>query len=231
MAFRDRGFSTPIYEENSIEEKKFIIIACEGAETEYQYFTLIKNELNLKATVKMEIFERDEANRNSSAPTQVVKTLQSISKEKLHEIKIKNLSEDAFDIYWAVVDRETQESKKVNLLKAKEICENEGYNLALTNPSFEFWLMLHIVDISTYNKEELLANKKITSKKCYLEKELSNILGSYSKVNIKKEDFITLEKLKHACMQEKFFENEVDSIINNLGSNLGTLIEDIVELN
>lgn len=227
MGFQDRGFDTTIYKEESKEENKFVIIACEGAETEYQYFHLIKSKLELKATVKMEIIKRSEDEKNSSAPTKVVETLQNISKEKLQDIKIKNLSEDSFDIYWIVVDREKQESKKINLEKAIATCKEESYNIALSNPSFEFWLLLHVVDINTYDREQLFENKK-ESKKRYLEKELSKVLKGYNKVKIKEVDFISNEKIKKALNQEKVFENDLEKIIDNLGSNVGSLINEIL---
>jgi len=41
MGFENRNFSTPIEIEESFEENKFIIIACEGKSTEPQYFNYI----------------------------------------------------------------------------------------------------------------------------------------------------------------------------------------------
>jgi tRNA 2-selenouridine synthase SelU len=46
--FKERGFETTTYIEESIEEKKLVLIACEGAVTEYQYFNVIKDKLTLK---------------------------------------------------------------------------------------------------------------------------------------------------------------------------------------
>ena len=127
MAFKDRSFEESAYGEKSKEENKFIIIACEGANTEHQYFNFIKDNLNLKITTKIETIPRDEENKNSSAPTKVVETLQNLTREKLQKIKEENDVEEGFDIFWIVVDREPQESKKVNLQKAIEICKKENY--------------------------------------------------------------------------------------------------------
>jgi len=72
----------------------------------------IKDNLETKINIKMEILQRDEDKQNSSSPTQVTKTIQSLTQEKLKEIKEKNLSLDSFDIYWIVIDRETKKIKK-----------------------------------------------------------------------------------------------------------------------
>ena len=53
--------------------------------------------------------------KNSSAPTKVVKTITNVieDKEKLIKIKSKHsLFDDSYDIFWIVIDREKQESKK-----------------------------------------------------------------------------------------------------------------------
>ncbi len=227
--FKERGFDTTTYIEGSIEEKKLVLIACEGAETEYQYFNVIKDKLTLKQLVHVELIERDDENKNSSAPTKVVESIQHfIDNGKLETVKSNNHFDEGFDIFWIVVDRETQPNKKVNLQQAISICKEKEYCVALTNPSFEFWLLLHF-DISQYDKKYLFENKKVTKKKRFLEKELSRLVGGYNKSNIK-EEFVTEENIKRALGQEKFFENDLEKIIDNLGSNVGNLINEILEL-
>ena len=48
----------------------------------------------------------------------------------------------------------------------------------MTNPLFEFWLLLHVDDINKYNTETLFINDWDTPSKNrrYIDKELSNIL-------------------------------------------------------
>ena len=193
----------------------------------------IKDNLETKINIKMEILQRDEDKQNSSSPTQVTKTIQSLTQEKLKEIKEKNISLDSFDIYWIVIDRETQESKIRNLEKALEICRDENYNVALSNPNFEFWLLLHLEDIKQYNIEDLSKNKKPSKKaKRFIEKELSQRLeGGYSKKsNNFNTDIITIENIKLALEQERLFANSIEEIKNNLGSNIGRLIEEILNI-
>lgn len=229
---KNSSFDKPIFQANSVEVKKLIIIAFEGAKTEYRYFFHLKTHLkiNLKSFVKIELLERDEDNKNSSAPTKVVKTITNVieDKEKLIKIKSKHsIFDDSYDIFWIVIDREKQESKKVNLLKAIEICKENNIKISLVNPSFEFWLLLHF-DISGYSKDDLFENKKNGNKR-FLEKAVGEKIGSYSKSNFRT-DFITSESITLAIKQEEQFENELEKIIDNLGSNVGSLIKEVSDI-
>ena len=233
---KNSSFNEPIFQASSVEVKKLIIIAFEGAETEHKYFSYLKThpEINLKSLVQIELLERDEKNKNSSAPTKVVETVTNVieSEEKLNEIKSKHDEfDDSYDVFWIVIDREKQESKKINLLKAIEICKENNIKISLINPAFEFWLLLHF-DISEYDKNDLFENKKIStkSKKRFLEKELGEKIGSYDKSNFDT-SFITHESITFAVKQEEKFENELEKIIDNLGSNVGNLIQEILDIN
>ena len=68
------------------------------------------------------------------------------------------------------------------------------------------------------------------AKKRYLDEELAKINGSYNKGNIKKEHFITLLKLKNAIRLEKQLANDTLDIVNKLGSNVGDLVSEILEI-
>lgn len=232
---KNSSFDKPIFETNSLEVKKLIIIAFEGAKTEHRYFSYLKKhpEINLKSLVQIELLERDEENKNASAPTKVVETITNVieSEEKLKEIKSKHYEfDDSYDIFWIVIDREKQESKKINLLRAIEICKKNNIEISLINPAFEFWLLLHF-DISEYDKNDLFENKKTKpkSKKRFLEKEVGKKIGSYDKSDFET-SFITSDSITLAVKQEEKFENELEKIIDNLGSNVGNLIKEILDI-
>jgi len=71
MGFEYQELSQRVEYEEFIEEHKFIIIACEGESTEPQYFNHIKENMETKINIKMEILNRDKAHQGSSSPTQV----------------------------------------------------------------------------------------------------------------------------------------------------------------
>jgi hypothetical protein len=126
---------------------------------------------------------------------------------------------------WMVVDRDKQNVSKVQLNEIVKKCKTEGYNLALSNPTFEFWLLLHLVSIESYDKELLLSNPKdnVNSKKRYLEKELSRLLGGYNKNKLQFEKF--KQGIIDAVSRAKELPVDNLDIINNLGTSVCLLIE------
>jgi hypothetical protein len=220
------SFSTSIFEPDTIEAKKLIIIACEGENTEPQYFRYIESNFDLKSLVEIEVIKRDDENRTSSAPTKVIESIDT----QLDEIKSKyDNFDEVIDLYWIVVDREKDESRKINLLNAKSECENRNIHIALSNPAFEFWLLLHFDDICKYNENDLFENEKVSNKKRFLEQKLTEKLQVYNKSRFDT-SFITLSSIELALKQEKSFENELDKIIDHLGSNVGDLIREILDI-
>lgn len=112
-----------------------------------------------------------------------------------------------------------------------EKCKKYGINIGFTNPTFEFWLLLHLPNINEYGEATLLANEKVGGKssKRFVEKELSNRLtGGYNKNQIRFERF--LPNVDLAIAQEKLFKNTVNDIFYNVGSNIGILISKMKQL-
>ena len=225
MAFKDRRFDSPVYIEQEEEPLRVIIISCEGRNTEPEYFETIKDKLtdNISVLVEIKIVPK---NDNQSEPKDIVCNLEEFIAEH-YDYK------SDYDEMWVVWDRETIEARKRAILKMIPECREKNYNIALTNPLFEFWLLLHVVDISAYDKDILSKNDWDTPAKNrrFIDKELSNILADgYSKKKNKfNKNIVTKENILRAIAQEKLFENELEKIIDNLGSNVGDLINKIVE--
>ena len=124
--------------------KKVFIISVEGSVTERQYFNWFKQQhsaIHIKCINK----------RDQSAPRKVLK------KMKQH-LKDNNLNKN--DEAWLVVDRDGWQEEHLNELFSWSDT-NPSYGLALSNPNFEYWLLLHFEDGRTINnshncKERLL---------------------------------------------------------------------------
>lgn len=233
--FKQRPFSETSYQENSLEPKKLIVLAIEGAVTEHIYFDYLKNGANdfeLKAVVKLELLKRNKEDIGKSAPTHLVKELEGFldDAEKIQEIKGDNFDNE-YDILGIVADIEKSSDRKINIKKARESCEDNSIRFYLTNPCFEFWLLLHF-DISKYCQSKLFENAKVSTNKKYIDSALSDQLGGYNKKKggYKPSDFVTKETINLALNQEKKFENHFDKIIDNLGSNIGDLITEILDI-
>ncbi|MGF7138385.1 RloB family protein [Roseimarinus sediminis] len=197
-----------------------ISIAGEG-KTEEQYFDGIY-DLNRSELIRIERLEKADETDTKSHPNHVIELLDERKEYwEAHGVDPNEL--------WMVVDRDQQNVNKDQLLKIIKRCKIEGYNLALSNPTFEFWLLLHLTSIELYNKEILLSNPKATakSKKRYLEKELSKLLGGYNKNKLHFEKF---EKgIKDAVSRAKELSVDNLAIIDELGTSVCLLVEKLIK--
>ena len=203
----------------SREPARIFVIATEGDKTEPAYFNGLKaysEELGMKDKVIVEVLEKEDPTDNKSAPQHVKDLLDEYVRD--YGIEHEEL--------WMVVDREQQESRKPVLKEIITACKNARYNVALTNPCFEFWLLLHLPDISQYSEEELLNNRKINKTRRFIDKQLSKRLRGYDKSNLKFEKF--WPHLETAIKQASLFANNLDDIIDKLGTNVHVLVESIL---
>lgn len=119
------------------------------------------------------------------------------------------------------------ESKVITTSKiqARSKCVEKKFGLYVTNPCFEFWLLLHFDEVFELDPDKLLENSKVTAKRRYAEQELRRIYPQYGKNSYK-----AVEIVKHidkAIENEKKFCEDVVRLKNKVGSNLGRLIEEM----
>ncbi|MGB1204725.1 MAG: RloB family protein [Chitinophagales bacterium] len=195
--------------------EKIFILAFEGTYAEFQYYEAIKEKAKYQEDIIYIVnLERTKEQKNNSAPKYVFDLL----KKTKQDYKLK-----ATDEFWMIIDRD-----RWKLDEWREKCEKEkNFFIALSNPCFEFWLLLHIKDITDFSDVELqkmYENKKVSKKKNYLEKVLKDVLamsGGYRKDSIKPERF--LAHLEKAVRQAKVLDSS--DIYNNLGSHNYLLIK------
>ncbi|MGL5963387.1 MAG: RloB family protein, partial [Fusobacteriaceae bacterium] len=167
--FRVQGDVKRSIKSASKKAKKVFVIACEGSETEISYFKGIqdnKDELGISNNIEIKPLQRE---GTKSHPTHVLADL----KRYMQENGIKN------DELCMVIDRDPNNFFESQFDKIVQECKKNKYFLAITNPCFEFWLLLHF-DISFYSNIELLQNKIISNKHNFISKALSNKIR-YSK--------------------------------------------------
>jgi hypothetical protein len=171
----------PFVREEGKKDARLIIIATEGRKTERIYFEALAQEYDTPA-VHIEIIKRENDN---SSPEQVM--------QSLNEFAVK-YELDENDELWMVIDRDYQSWEPKSIKQVAQLChQKKGFNLALSNPAFEIWLLLHVKDINEYSepdKKKLFENKKVTAKKTALKKELSKILIGFDETSYNPEKFI-----------------------------------------
>jgi len=106
--------------------RKLFVIAVEGIKTEPQYFSIFnddKNIINIKCLKK----------KNFSSPPQVLQRMKKY---------LKNEGLRGDDEAWLVVDKdEWNDEQLMQLYNWSNNSDNYGF--ALSNPKFEYWLLLH----------------------------------------------------------------------------------------
>lgn len=132
---------------------------------------------------------------------------------------------------WLVCDRESVPDRKAHLQEIYPECLQNGYSIALSNPTFELWLLLHIADISEYDKKELFENKKTGGKSSrrFIENELFKTLeNGYNKRKGKfNKDIVSVDSINFAVQQSKQYKKDFNSLIDQLGTNVDELIRDL----
>lgn len=71
----------------------------------------------------------------------------------------------------------------------------------------------------------MLENKKVNKKRSYAEQELRKVLVGYGKSSYNAE--VLVRNIDKAISNEKTFCEDPEKMENNLGSNIGLLIEEI----
>lgn len=229
------------------ETKVFYYCVSEGA-TEESYFYGIRNnkvELKIKGEVHIEVVEKQEGQETLSHPLQLVHAClvqmgredsegNEIPKEQWKEnCKWKDY-DDKIDKVCVIFDRDYRNLEE-SLQTIFDLCNKHGIKIILSNPNFELWLLMHFPNIEQYPAEMLLENKKnlrhqifadASKNKKYLEILVAKNAEGYSKGSkIKFDRFLSLVDV--AVEQAKFFCEDSEHLINELGTSVGRLIEEM----
>ncbi|MEA3496638.1 MAG: RloB family protein [Bacteroidota bacterium] len=200
------------------KEVYLISIASEG-KTEEQYFDGI-HDLDSSEIIKVERLVKSDKTDTKSHPNHVIDLLDERKEYwEEHGIEANEL--------WMVVDRDRQNVSKEQLNSIIDKCKLEGYNLALSNPTFEFWLLLHITDLQKYSVDDLLCNEKVNKTRRFIDKELSLILKGYSKKNLKFERFE--DGINDAIIRAKKMQIRNENLIDELGTSVCLLVEKLIK--
>lgn len=106
--------------------RRLFVVATEGSKTEPQYFALFNNEESLVKVCCIKC-------QNDSAPPKVLKRMMDY---------LENSGLRSTDEAWLVVDRDNWTEEQLDQLYCWSR-QAENYGFALSNPKFEYWLLLH----------------------------------------------------------------------------------------
>jgi hypothetical protein len=112
-----------------------ILIVCEGAETEPNYFQVLRKYLKL-SSVDVRIQNR------GGAPISLIEEARRLEAQRKEEVRKGRTNIGRFDAVWCVFDVENP-TQNTTFNEAVQKAENCKYALAISNPAFEFWYILH----------------------------------------------------------------------------------------
>ncbi len=135
---------------------------------------------------------------------------------------------DITDSLNMAIDRDKESFTDKQYDKVVSYCKENSINLFVSNPCFEFWLFLHFKEVENEDEKKLFLNEKISSSRRYIEKRLNDIC-KYRKNFIPFESFEP--NIRDAIKRAKGFATNLEDIKNNLGTNVGDLVESIIENN
>lgn len=141
-------------------------------------------------------------------------------------VKYGNLTyEKDIDKICFIVDRDKKSfnSEQYNYVVSQ--CAQRNYGLFITNPCFEFWLLLHFYDVTSLDKEKLLQNPSVTSKYNYTEYELRKHISGFKKS--KYNALPLVRNIDIAIENEKLFCESIEELKTSIGSNIGILIKEM----
>ena len=130
-----------------------------------------------------------------------------------------------WDYICIIIDRDKGNVKTHQYVQIIEKCKEKNMRLFVSNPTFEFWLLLHSQKVFDYNPEELLSSQKIGNKR-FLEKALSDVFEGYRKEHIRVKCF--MPHIRTAIANEKMFCEDISELQEKLGSNVGELLAECI---
>lgn len=127
MASKGKRFQRPIGERRY---RKLFLVATEGKKTEPQYFAHL--DRRLLPVVKIQPLK----GKSDGAPNRVLARMKKT---------LKNENFRKGDEAWLVVDKDTWTDDQLQELHQWSR-HDDNYGFALSNPKFEYWLLLHFED-------------------------------------------------------------------------------------
>jgi hypothetical protein len=123
-------------------ERRTVVIFCEGEASEPDYINALKRLPEIRANTSISI----EIDPEQGVPLTLVKRA------------VERRRDDEVDECWCVFDVEWPNNHP-NLKQAIQLADLHGIRLAISNPCFELWLILH------YEKQTAFMNTKAAERK------------------------------------------------------------------
>ena len=207
-----------------IEPYRRYVFICEGENTERWYFSHlieIRKELGIHPLIDLKLLEKPEGEESFSNPKKLIELADRLKR------KMGDGYDKRHDRMVIVFDADIYKRKPKEY---EEILKHQGeYIFAVTNPSFELYLLLHYENsfrtIIKPNADAILKNEKEGKKRRYIEK----LFTSVSMMNSKQNPGVGMlaEKLDVAIAEECSVNQDIQMTIGQITSNVGKVLQSI----
>lgn len=137
--------------------------------------------------------------------------------------KFKGSDNGENDVFGIVIDRDAGNHSPENMARIFDECDEKGYRCFLTNPRFEFWLLLHVADVKSEYPDEL--EKMLDFNDETVDKHLLEKTGGGKKIQRKTFDTYFLPNIDTAIERANGLCISRNRLLDQLGSTLGELFE------
>lgn len=135
------------------------------------------------------------------------------------------------DVFAVVIDRDQGSHSREDLSEIIQKCEEKSFLCCLTNPCFEFWLLLHLVGVDALLEPEeyarILRNEKPSKLHTYVSKRVSNLAGHAKKIPWSKFETHYKPNLDKALEAAKSFAGTEEELLDRVGTMMPALVDKI----
>lgn len=135
------------------------------------------------------------------------------------------------DEFCILIDRDTGSHSSEDMNFILQYCKEKNYRCFITNPCFEFWLLLHFSDVYEEYSDQLdliRENKKVSNAHTFVSNELS-VKAHHGKKGIAfKEKY--LPHIEEAIIRASKFASDNEALITDIGCNIWILIKEMQSL-
>ena len=131
------------------------------------------------------------------------------------------------DSFSVVIDRDQRNHSRELMEWCLEYCRKKGYACYISNPCFEFWLLLHLCDVKErYGTclDNLLSNEKVSDQHTYVSRAVSQLAHHAKRISPGKFDEVYWPNINIAIDRAKSFATESNDLLDCLGTNIGDLM-------
>lgn len=128
--------ATPKRRTSTAARRRELLLFCEGEVTEEAYLKHLHRQFREKVSISIYA--------SGCVPMTLVREAKDVKKQ--HELDANRGKGRAYDEYWCIFDID----EHPDLKDAVDLARRHDINVAVSNPCFELWFLLHVRDQTAY---------------------------------------------------------------------------------